>query len=55
MKLAIVDQPSAALLGPPNADVFAYRAGLSAHSDIATPLLAAVETLPGVEVHCANR
>jgi hypothetical protein len=55
MKLTIVDRPSATLLGPPNADVFAYLAGLSAHSDIVTPLLAAVEPLPGVEAHCANR
>lgn len=55
MKPTIVDRPSAALLGPPNADVFAYLAGLSAHSDIVTPLLAAVKPLPGVEVHCSNR
>ena len=55
MKLTIVDRPSAALLGPPNADVFAYLSGLSAHSDIVTPLLAAVKPLPGVEVHCSNR
>ncbi len=55
MKLTIVDRPSAALLGPPNADVFAYLAGLSAHSDIVTPLLAAVKPLPGVELVNLNR
>jgi len=55
MPLTIVDQPSAALLGPPNEGVFAYLDGLSAHSDIVTPLLAALEPLAGVEVHCPDR
>lgn len=38
-----------------NAPVLAFLHGRSAHSDIALPLLAAVQGLPGVGVHCSDR
>ena len=55
MARTVADPPSAVLMGAPNEDVFAHLRGLSAHSDIVTPLWAAVKSLPGVEVHCSNR
>jgi hypothetical protein len=55
MARSIIDSPPATLMGPPNEAVFAYLRSLSAHSDIAAPLCAAVAPLKDVLLHCSDR